>query len=212
MTYVNGFRDPSVYNFYKRRLKLGDVVIDVGANVGSHLFPMSTLVGVDGLVVGYEVDPEMANLLVRSSIANNFKNVIVRCAAISSKIGTLRLERNESNRGQTSVNCSSTQSGFIASSTTIDSEVAELQIRERVRLIKIDVEGHEEHVILGALSCLESNPDLAVVMEHFPDDSKGNEVVELMLRMGYKAHLLKEDGSPVISEGGFGHNVVWLRV
>lgn len=50
-------------SFYRGILKPGAVVIDVGAHMGRHLFPMHQCVGDDGMVIGIEAMPLLAGTL-----------------------------------------------------------------------------------------------------------------------------------------------------
>ena len=52
--YLLGSFEPSVTKSYRRLVAPGDVVLDIGANVGSHTLPLARAVGDTGRVVAFE--------------------------------------------------------------------------------------------------------------------------------------------------------------
>ena len=52
--YLLGSFEPSVTRSYRRLVSPGDVVLDIGANVGSHTLPLARQVGESGRVVAFE--------------------------------------------------------------------------------------------------------------------------------------------------------------
>ena len=209
ITYMNGYRDYNVYGFYKKWLRPNDCVVDVGANIGTHLLPMAGLLGDEGLVIGYEVDCEVCSLLEQSCVQNKIGNTMLRCCAISDRAGVINLNRNYINRGQTSVSHSGQLGGLVGNAVTLDEDV-DLLIGEReVNLIKIDVEGHEAEVIRGAMSVLRHARRIAVVMEHFEEGE--NEAPQLLADLGFNPFNASCTGDLEPAASGFGDNVIWVK-
>jgi len=52
--YLLGGFEPNTITCYASEIKNGDVVIDIGANIGAHSLPMAKLVGSNGLVITFE--------------------------------------------------------------------------------------------------------------------------------------------------------------
>jgi FkbM family methyltransferase len=209
ITYLNGVRDLAIHRFYEQWIRPGDIVIDVGANVGTHLFPMSRLVGRDGWVIGYDADPEICAMLDKSARLNRMENVTIRCCAVSSQSGILNLKRNQTNRGQTSVDSHDRRVGLAVNCTPLDLEVKTFSIQGKIRLIKIDVEGHETSVIEGAQQLLRQDGDIAIVMEHF--EESGEAATSLLKKNGFTPYQVTSNGSTVVSSSSYGDNVVWLK-
>jgi len=52
--WLMGYFEPSTVSAYKRIIRPGDVVLDIGANIGAHTLPMAKLVGDAGKVIAFE--------------------------------------------------------------------------------------------------------------------------------------------------------------
>jgi FkbM family methyltransferase len=141
----------------------GDTFVDAGANAGHYTFLAASVVGAGGRVVAVEAHPEFASLIERSVKLNGFEGFVsVEHRALWSKSGeTMRflLSTNPENTGTSSlVNHGvylSPDVGIEVSTLTLD-ELAQERRLERIRLLKIDVERAEEHVLLGASALLSS--------------------------------------------------------
>ena len=134
----------ALFRDYCRR---GDVVVDVGANIGEVSVIMSQQVGSDGRVFAFEPLPRVFGYLRGNLALNGCTNVTTRNAALGTVPGTVMItddRRDDMNRlvaeGGTPVECS-----------TIDRELAGTG---SVALIKIDVEGTELAVLKGARETL----------------------------------------------------------
>ena len=209
ITYLNGYRDYNIYMFYKKWLKRTDYVVDVGANIGTHLLPISHLLGDEGLVIGYEVDCEVCSMLDQNCAENEKENVIIRCCAISDRGGVINLNRNYINRGQTSVSHRGQYNGLVGNSVRLDEDVKLLIDEREINLMKIDVEGHEAEVIRGAANVLQSSKRIAVVMEHFEEGD--NEAPQLLSDLGFSPFNAQNTGELEPAVNGFGDNVIWVK-
>ncbi len=52
--WLMGYFEPTTVRAYKRIIRAGDAVLDIGANIGAHTLPMAQLVGDKGIVVAFE--------------------------------------------------------------------------------------------------------------------------------------------------------------
>ena len=69
------------FNFFCIQVREGDVVIDVGANLGSYTIPLAEKVGVTGGVFAFEPFRRMTQLLNANVALNGLSNVwVVQCA------------------------------------------------------------------------------------------------------------------------------------
>jgi FkbM family methyltransferase len=147
----------------ERYVSSRDAAIDVGANVGTHTSTLSRLVGTDGLVLAFEpssaIRPRLhANLELNAAT----DNVVVRNAAVWSTETTLRFEEDESNYNQ-GVGHADPNGAREVEAVTLDRELAGEQ--RRVALLKVDVEGFEDHVLRGAAETLARHRPV-IVIEH----------------------------------------------
>lgn len=132
----------------------GDVVVDVGANVGTHTLGFASLVGRAGRVISFEPQAAIVELLRKNVALNKLTNVEVHGSAVSDAPGTAVLrvpnygERHNSGGAQL---VDEQERGTLEVETvTLDS----LRL-ERCALVKVDSEGWEDHVLGGAAATLD---------------------------------------------------------
>ena len=74
-----------------RCISEGDIVIDMGANIGTTVLSLSKQVRNDGRVIAFEQQNLMSQCLHTNLTLNNITNVAVENAAISNKSGWARI-------------------------------------------------------------------------------------------------------------------------
>lgn len=211
---------PSV-RFIRRVVKPGDVVVDVGAQIGYITLAMATLA--PGKVTVYAFEPEPLNIQrLRSNIALN-PGVDVRIVekAVSDSNGAIRLYLSKDHNAGThsTISGGTNVSGDYVEipAVTLDTYVRDQNIAA-LRLIKIDVEGGEYEVIKGAHETLTSlRPIVLMELSDALQESRGFSTVEfktLMKQFGYSAYTIADDGGLVPSSDEQRHamdNVVFLH-
>ena len=145
--------EPQIVTVLRERLARGDVVLDVGANVGVFSLLAASLVGPEGQVHAFEPLRRNAVLLERSAQESGLRNVAVVNAAAGDRAGTLRLLTHPS----TSNSATPAAAGerlTSAGSTLVDVPMVRLDDAlsslDRLDLVKIDVAGMEPAVVRGA--------------------------------------------------------------
>ncbi len=172
--------EPDVSAVLTRLARPGDTFFDVGANVGYHSLGVYDVVRSSGGAVHvFEPNPTMNRLLQRAFHANAFwTGVHINQVALSDRDGTATMTVYEDMWGgarlQQPDDLGSSEHGwardaaireqFEVPTTTID-KYCEGRGVERIDLLKIDVEGHEEAVVAGMQGITESSPDLKAVLE-----------------------------------------------
>lgn len=152
-------------------IKSGDTVIDVGANWGIHTLFMSKLVGPSGQVISIEPCSGTTTELLFNAKLNNCKNIIVKELAASEKNGETFLYIGDSssiNTIQASDGKSEYSEKIKVKIATLDSIVKEHGI-DKVKLIKIDVEGAESKVLVGAKQILQNHRPYLIIDLHTPE-------------------------------------------
>lgn len=133
----------------------GGIVIDIGANIGSHTIAYAKKVGLTGNVFAYEPNPEAFKCLVYNM--KELVNVFEFPFAIGNTIGSIDVIQENENLGMAYVKESK---NGIAIITTLDKEMKDIQ---KVDFIKIDVEGFEIDVLKGAReTILKFNPVMLI--------------------------------------------------
>lgn len=134
--------------------KPGDVVLDVGSNIGFYLLNFSMRVMPGGHVFGFEPHPITYQKLLTNLSANVNKNITISHVALGDTTGFVEpYVVRESNLGMNRVKVTSEQNANRVPLTTLDLFVTEKGL-SKVDLIKIDVEGFEENVLRGALQTI----------------------------------------------------------
>jgi FkbM family methyltransferase len=183
--------DPMLLAIVSEIVRKGDVVWDVGANVGLFSFAAAALAGKEGRVVAIEPDTWLAGLLRRSAarVSVSSAAVDVLPAAVSDRVGVAALKialRGRASNHLASAPGSTQAGGFrdiqFVPTFTLD---ALLEDFSAPKFVKIDVEGAENRVIRGASKMLnEARPVIAC--EVFEENR--DEVDRLLKGAGYTLH------------------------
>ena len=140
---------PDDERFLKGFLRPGQVVVDVGANIGTHSIVSAIQVGATGRVYAVEAHPVTARFL-RENIRLNELDLIVKVMNVA--VGETSGEAMFSDQRSDDQNCILPKStgGISVRVAPLDSLIA----AGPIDLIKIDVEGFELMVLRGALATL----------------------------------------------------------
>lgn len=181
----------------------GDVVIDIGANIGLFTLFLSRFVGKEGRV--YSFEPIGVTYKILSSNMNSLKadNVSLFNYGISDKNCSTYMEVPKYTSGGENfyqahiVDSSSEGKSFRRINVeimTLDSLLPTLS--GKVGFIKIDVEGHELNAINGGLRLLSSHmPALLIEISGNPDegDSSAARIFFQLSKYGYSPYLFDGD-------------------
>lgn len=164
--HVFGVWEPDLAAFMRSRLRAGDTVADVGANIGFDTMLASRAVGHAGRVVAIEAAPAVFDRL-RETLQINGSPANVRAvnkAAGGPERGTLSVYAGPShNIGLTTT----VPRGRMPQTAQIEalplSDLLEPDELARLRLIKIDVEGGEDAVLDGLRAGIDRLPRTAEI-------------------------------------------------
>jgi FkbM family methyltransferase len=181
--YLDGNYEPALERLMRRMELRGSVCLDIGANIGVHTLTMSELVGASGRVFAFEPEAHNHRLLEQNLRLNGVTNVVPQRRVVSDREGACRISLSPINYGDHRV-AGGAPAGWQTQDvpmTTVDACVAGLPDRA-VRFVKIDVQGHEPHVLQGMRETLDRNPDVILAVEVDPDRlvHAGTSAAELM--------------------------------
>lgn len=163
-------------------LQSGDLVLDIGANIGNHTLYLAAVTKVQ--VIAYEPDIRLTEAISRSVEANNFSShVTVRSAAVGDTADELVLcDDNEGNLGAQHLVGNQDAPGPRVPVIRLDDEMPQ----KRVAAIKIDVEGYEEKVLRGATALIQrDSPDLWI---ECLDNDQYMRISRLLFAYGYRVN------------------------
>lgn len=169
--YVFGAYDPLVVDALRSVLESGHKAIDVGANIGSNSLVMADAVGSKGQIIAIEPVPNLQSKILANVELNRLSNVELVPAAASDRSGMLDLflpKENAPNKAQSSVIHHKHLGDRISVECTSVDQIVEDSNWTSLRLIKIDVEGHEPAVLDGSCRSLEEFAPY-VLFEFEPD-------------------------------------------
>ncbi len=221
-----GQHDPAMSDYLRRTLHArdGDLMIDIGANIGW----FSVLFGdacreVDANVLCFEPDPGNYALLKHNIAANGLADkVIAEPLALSDNQdgATLHLFSGN-NRGRHSLLPIHDGETVEIATARLDDVIGHddaLRAR-RPALLKIDIEGFELIALRGASQTLTRCP--RVVLEYSPafmrrGDLEPSELLRLMHDAGFSAHRLSGNGLEAISGDQLANDdqqvdLIWTR-
>jgi len=154
MSYMRYLKGKSYRNdeedFFQDYLKKGDIVLDIGSNIGLLTLKSSSLVGDEGHVYSFEANPKIANFQRSNIKLNKFENITLTNSAIGNKTGTVRFIDSLEDDTMNKVDFS--DSALEVKIDKIDNIISNCTIN----LLKVDVEGFELFVLEGAKKVLTS--------------------------------------------------------
>lgn len=168
-----GVWEPNVTALFESFVRRGDVVVDVGANVGYYTLLSSRLVGPAGRVYAVEPSATTRQRLQRHLALNSVANVTVLPVAAWDRDGAAELHFNECEAGSSSLrdlSCGTTSEQVEL--RCLDDLVRESDV-PRISLIKLDIEGAELHALRGLSRLLDANRRLAIIAEVNPEMLEG---------------------------------------
>jgi FkbM family methyltransferase len=144
--------EPNVTSVVRRALRRDMGMIDIGANIGVFSLLAAARVGPGGYVLAVEPNPANARLIEASRRLNGFEHMTVCQAAAGHRIGLLGLHSSDSNGTTSPVTPEALlQDPQTVAALPIDSLVP---ARQRIDVVKIDVEGAEYLALQGCETIL----------------------------------------------------------
>jgi protein O-GlcNAc transferase len=169
------FYEPDVLMKCRQMYLPGTAIIDVGANIGNHCIFFGAIL--DAPVYAFEPFRANHELLTLNIAANDLDaQVITRCCGIGETVGMGALQPGPAD------NLGATKLTFGGGETTVRS-IDSLAIPGVVGMVKVDVEGGELPVLLGAEAMIEKwLPDIVVEAASEP---AFRQLASFLLRFGY---------------------------
>ncbi len=204
-----GLHEPQDMAFVLHALRPDALFMDIGANIGS--YSVLAAGGAGAKVIAVEPIPSTFENLQANVILNGLGSRIeVHCMGISEQPGMLRFTKDQDTVNHVLA------LGEISPYLDVPVTTVDNLCNGRVpTIIKIDVEGHEKSVLLGAAQTLGSPDILAVVMETNGSGSRygveDSELVSLMSGFGFSGLGYDPFSRTLLDRPSTGGNTIFLR-
>jgi len=155
-------------SLFKQKIGPGDIVIDIGANVGVYTLLAAKLVGTLGKVFSFEPD-QIAFLNLKKNVDyNHHNNVILIDKAVSSKTGSalFSVSNELATDNHLVKDTNSFQKNVQVKTISLDEFCERKSIKPKI--IKIDIEGGEFEALKGMKNLCENNSELILFLEFNP--------------------------------------------
>lgn len=200
--YKNYIMDFDEFDFIKKVSRKGDVIIDIGANIGVYSFWFDKCISDEGRIFAFE--PDKNNLIkFRYNMELNKETTAISIydLAVSNKEGVIDFFSGLDE--QSSISFQTNKAGMETcqvKTTTLDGFCKQENI-EVVNFLKIDVEGAEYLVLEGAKELLTNKSIKVIQLElnnHINNyNLKVADVVKMMNEFNYSLYRLGEKLSPI---------------
>ena len=174
----------------------GSVVVDVGAGMGDEVLDACQLVGPDGHVLAFEPDRASFDALTSTLALNGIANVEAFNAAVGARDGHLAVSGRIMGKTAQAVDTATESTVPMKTLDTIMAERSDSLLgQNNVSLLKIDTDGFDLDVLMGARQFLASNPRCKVIVEHLPSidysGHRGKEVIEVFRSLGFRVSAIQ---------------------
>ncbi len=197
-----GFYEKYETELFKRLVKKGMVVVDIGANIGYYTLLAAHLVGDKGKVFAFEPDPYNYNLLCKNIEVNGYKNVTLVRKAVFSKSGKMKLFLDKSNLGGHSLSEANVDksASIMVDVTSLDDYFKNEDCE--IAVIKMDVQGLEMEVLEGMTNIISQNDNLKIITEFWPiglkkSGSSPASFLNRLIKYGFELYQIGERIEPI---------------
>lgn len=180
--------------YMKSHVKNGNIVLDVGANIGFYSCLLSKLVGKNGHVFAFEPSPENFKLLKQNVEENKCTNVTIEQKAVSNKSGKSFLNLSP----DSSTGHSLFESFDNGKTIEIDTIAFDDYFDEgtTINFIKSDAQGADYPMLLGMQNILKRSQKLSMWLEFTPflieqQGSHPKEFLDFLINHGFKIQVAK---------------------
>lgn len=181
-------------------IKKGDVVLDIGANIGFYTKILSGLVGDTGKIYAFE--PDKTNFAHLINNTENLKNVEFINKAVSDKSGTITLYQSD----LLNVDHKTYPTEDYTSKTEIECVAIDDMIpNHKVDFIKIDIQGFEYFAFQGMKEIFKQNANLKIIAELYPyglnnSGIKVDEFVSFLRNSGFYIYRMSENTLNILTD------------
>ena len=190
--FFTGDLDPKVSWAARRFIRPGDVVLDVGANLGLMSLRMAQGAGRGGIVHAFEPNPRLVDFLRATLRANPGLAIRLHPVGLGRSNGLLPFHVPDGNAGKGSLVLPQGGGRVLTVEVRRLSDYCREAGIDRVDFIKMDVEGVEADVLEGGAEVIGRNRPRAILFE---ENRRGGEPASFLIlrRLGYRLFALPKN-------------------
>jgi FkbM family methyltransferase len=199
-------------DFFKKFINKGDLVIDIGANIGDTTVPMAIAAGSNGLTLGFDPNPYVYKILEKNALLNKEKqNIVALPYAVTVKEEEFYYVSSEASfaNGGISATKNSAHGKFVYPDKIQGVNLLALleqkynDYLKNLSFIKIDTEGYDKEIIKSISDLIEKyKPTL--VAESFVNNTP-EEKIELY-------NVIKKHGYQIFYFEDFNINAKFIEI
>ena len=162
-----GSHEPFETQFFEDNVKPGDIIVDIGANIGYYTLYFAKKVTNQGHVYAFEPDPVNFELLNKNIEINKYKNITAINKAVSNTNEIIKLYICNENRGDHRTYDSHEGRDFVEiNAAHLDDYFSDSE--RQIDLIKMDIQGAEFKAVQGMAGILKKSRNVKLVIEFWP--------------------------------------------
>ncbi len=194
--------DQNMVDFFRKFIHPGDLVIDIGANIGDTAVPMALAAGAAGLTLAIDPNPLVFKILeVNASLNKGMQNIQPLCLAISASDDEFYYISSEASFGNGGISktTNSSHGNYVYPEKIKGVHLKTLLEQDykdwlpKLSFIKIDTEGYDKEIIKSISDLLENSKPV-IVAESF-DEATVEDKIELfnvISRHGYDIYYFED--------------------
>jgi len=189
-------QDKSIIELCKSLVKPGDVIADIGANIGFYSSIFSGLSGTKGHV--YSFEPDKKNFQKLKKNISGLSNCTIVNAAVGTSTEKLKFYTSHRlNVDHRTIEPEKFDAVMEVNCFSLDDY---LKDKTRLDLIKMDIQGAEMNALLGMKNILNSNKELKIISELWPysmirSGYKTEDLFTYLNGLGYSIRSIEPDGT-----------------
>jgi FkbM family methyltransferase len=168
---------------FRQVVRPGDVVVEVGANFGAHTVFLAQQVGPEGLVLAFEPQRIVFQVLCANIALNSIPNVSCLHQAVGAENGSIKVPPLDYSR-------TNNFGGLALGAYEVGEPVPVVPLDgfqlKRCNFLKVDVEGMEEQVLRGAVQTIERFKPVMYVENDKTE--KSADLIRYIDSLGYSLH------------------------
>lgn len=188
--------EPYTTELFKRAIKPGATVLDIGAQFGYYSLLAAKLTGPDGMVFSFEPVPRNFEVLIKNIEMNNYNDIICpiqKAVGNKRELVTIFLYEHSDSHGMFRHPTAAVDKTISVECITVD----EFLEGRPVDVIKIDIEGNEPFALEGMEKTISKNKNLILFTELAPiflrkAGVEPRDYISQLKNLGFKIQIIDE--------------------